>query len=85
MDTAQHYSRNDALDIVFRVDKLPDEQNRQRIESTMQLATGIEHAYFDRFRPHLLIIGYDPARINSSRILVLVEQQQLNAKLIVGV
>lgn len=85
MDIAQHYSRNDALDIVFRIAELPDEQNRQRIEYTMQNATGIEYAYFDRFRQHLLIIGYDPTRINSSRILGIVEQQQLNAKLIVGI
>lgn len=85
MTTAPHYRRNDALDIVLHIDELPDEQNRQRIEFTMQSATGIEHAYFDRFRQHLLIIGYDPARIDSSKILDLVKQQQLNAKLIVGI
>lgn len=85
MGTAQHYRRNDALDIVLHIDELPDEQNRQRVEYTMLSATGIERAYFDKFRQHLLIIGYDPARIDSSRILELVEQQQLNAKLIVGI
>lgn len=85
MNTAQHYRRNDALDIVLHIDELPDEQYRQRVEYTMQNTAGIEHAYFDKFRQHLLIIGYDPARIDSSKILDLVEQQQLNAKLIVGI
>jgi hypothetical protein len=45
-------------------------------------ATGIEYASFDNYRQHLLIIGFDPARTNSSKILALVKQQHLNPELI---
>jgi len=84
MDTTHYHSINDDLDIVVHVDEVLDEQNRQRVEYTMLNTTGIERAYFDNFRKHLLIIGYDPAQINSSKILKLVKQQKLKAQLIVG-
>lgn len=81
MNITQHYGSKAELDIVVRVDELLDEQNRQRVEYFMLKETGIERVHFNNERKHLLVIGYDPAKITSSRILKLVKQQQVNAQL----
>ena len=85
MQTNAHYNSHDEINIVVHVDEELDERHRQRVEHAMQTATGIGQAYFDDFRRHLLIIGYNPARIDSARILALVKQQRLTAELIVGI
>jgi len=72
------------LDIVVHIDELLDEQNRRRIEHAMKSEAGVERAYFNNDRQHLLIVGYDPARTSSQKILKLVRQQRLNAQLIGG-
>jgi len=84
MITRNYYRKNE-IDIVVHVAEDLDDQNRQRVEYTMMKSTGIARAYFDRFRSHLLIVGYNPAQTDSSRILKLVKQQDLNAELIVGI
>lgn len=66
-------------DVVVYVDELLDVQNRLRIEHVMMNASGIKRAYFS---DELLVIGYDPAKTNSSKILNLVKQQQLNVRLV---
>ena len=85
MSITQLNNSNAKLDIVVHVDELLDEQNRQRVEHAMIKATGVERASFNRERHHLLVIGYDPAQINSTKILKLVKKQQLNAQLIGGI
>jgi len=77
MNIAQHYSSKAELDIVVHVDELLDEQNRQRIKYFMLKTTGIERVHFNTEGQHLLVIGYNPAKITSSRILKLVKQQQI--------
>jgi hypothetical protein len=82
MKITPHYSSNGELDIAVHVDELLDEQNRLRVEHAMLKATGVERARFNNERQHLLIIGYDPAQTNSSKILKLVKKQQITAQLI---
>ena len=85
MNITQLNNSHAKLDIVVHVDELLDEQNRQRVEYAMLKATGVERARFNNERHHLLIIGYNPAQTDSSKILKLVKQQQLNAQLIGGI
>jgi hypothetical protein len=85
MQTTQGYSIKGQVDIVIQVDVLLDEQNRHRIEYYLLKVTGIMRVQFDKFRQQLLIIGYDPAQTDSSTILKQINQQRLNARLIVGV
>jgi len=85
MNNTQYSSSPREIDIVVHIAEDLDAQNKHRVEYTMLKATGIEYASFDKYRQHLLIIGYNPARIDSSRILELVKQQQLNPQLIVGI
>ena len=84
MQTTQGYSSKVEVDIVIQVDVLLDEQNRHRIEYYLLKVTGIMRVQFDKFRQQLLIIGFDPAQTDSSTILKHINQQRLNARLIVG-
>jgi len=84
MNNMQHSSKTREIDIVVHINETLDAQNKHRVEYTMLKATGIEYASFDKYRQHLLIIGYDPARTDSSKILELVKRQHLNPQLIVG-
>ena len=84
MQTTQSYSSKGEVDIVIQVDVLLDEQNKHRIEYYLLKITGIMRVKFDKFRQQLLIIGYDPTQTDSSRILKHINQQRLNAQLIVG-
>jgi len=82
MGITRQYSSKNEIDIVVHVAEDMDDQNRQRVEYAMMKATGIVRAYFDRFRCHLLIIGYNPSQTDWSSILNLVRQQDLNGQLI---
>ena len=79
MDSKQINNSNTKLDIVMHVDENLDDQNRLRIEHAMMNTSGINLAYFS---DELLVIGYDPAKTNSSKILKLVEKQRLHARLV---
>lgn len=85
MDITELNNSKAKLDIIVHVDEQLDEQSRKRVEYAMTRATGVKRAYFNDHRQHLLIIGYDPALTNSSRILKHVKKQQLNAQLIGGI
>jgi len=84
MNNTQHSGSNE-IDIVVHIDEDLDAQNKHRVEYTMLKTSGIGYASFDKYRRHLLIIGYNPAQIDSSKILELVKQQHLNPQLIVGI
>ena len=71
--------------IVFHILENLDEQNRQRVQYYLMQASGVEHAHFDKFRQQLLIVEYTPSRTDSSTILDRIAQQQLHARLIVGI
>ena len=85
MNNTQRVSDTREVDIVVHIAEDLDTQNKQRVAYTMLKTTGIGYASFDKYREHLLIIGYDPCRIDSSKILDLVRQQHLNPQLIVGI
>jgi len=85
MNNTQHSCSASEIDIVVHIDEDLDAQSKNHVEYTMLKATGIGYASFDKYRKHLLIIGYDPAQTDSSRILDLVKQQHLNPQLIVGI
>jgi precorrin isomerase len=85
MGTTQDHNNMERVDIVIKVDELLDEKNRYRFECYLLKAAGINRVKFDKFRQQILIIGYDPAQIDSSTILEHIKQQRLNPQLIVGI
>jgi len=84
MNNAQPNRIVTKVDIIVHVDELLDEQNRRRVEHAILKTAGVERAHFNDERQHLLIVGYDPAQTDSSQILRVVKQYQLNAQLIGG-
>lgn len=85
METTRDYCSKGEIDIVVQIDGVLDEQNKHRVEYYLLKAAGILHVQFDKFREQKLIIGYDPAQIDSSTILKHIKQQRLDAQLIVGI
>jgi hypothetical protein len=79
MNFTQMSRSDDQQDVVVYVDELLDEQNRLRLEHAMMNASGVKRAHFSN---DMLVIGYDPAKTNSSKILKLVNKQRLNARLV---
>ena len=76
--------RNNVLNtsVVVHIDELLDEQRRETIECTMEEVEGVGNARFNETRHHLLIVDYDPKRVNSCAILTRVKLQHLHAQLI---
>ena len=85
METTQDYNNMGRVDIAIKVAELLDEQNRYRVEYYLLKAAGINRVQFDKFRQHILVVGYDPAQIDSSTILELIKHQRFDAQLIVGI
>jgi len=84
MENTEHACCSSEIDIVLHINEDLDAQDKQRVEQAMRQASGIGYAAFDRYRRHLLIIGYNPERTDSTKILELVRQQQLHPQLVVG-
>ena len=85
MKISQLKRSNTGTDVVVHVDEDLDEQNRCRIEHDMIRASGIERAQFNNERRHLLIVSYDPALTNSTKILNMVRKHKLHAQLVGGI
>lgn len=85
MTLAKHRCSAKRIGIVFHILENLDEQNRQRVQYDLLQASGVEHAHFDKFRQQLLHVEYKPSQTDSSTILERIMQQQLHARLIVGI
>lgn len=68
--------------VILHIEELLDEQDRQSIESKVQQVEGVIHVHFNETQHQLMIVGYDPNRTNSARILNRVLRQHLHAQLI---
>lgn len=73
------------VDVVVHVDDHLDENHRTHIESVMERAAGVMKARFNEQRHHLMIVAYDPKRINSAAILNYIKGQNVSAQLVGGI
>ena len=73
------------VDVVVHVDEHLDESRRTHIEDVMEREAGIMKARFNNQRHHLMIVAYDPKRINSSAILNYIKGQNVSAQLVGGI
>jgi hypothetical protein len=62
-----------------------DEHHRMHMEEVVERETGVMKARFNDQRHHLMIVAYDPKRINSAMILNHIKQQKVNAQLVGGI
>lgn len=68
--------------VIVHIAEPLDESDKRNIESVVKQVEGVVHARFNHSQHHLMIVGYDPNRTNSARILTRVLGQHLHAQLI---
>lgn len=73
------------VDVIVHIDDHLDENHRTRIEGVIERTTGVMKARFNNQRHHLMIVAYDPKRINSASILNYIKCQNVSAQLVGGI
>ena len=73
------------VDVIVHIDEELGKPDRTHIEEVMEREAGVMKARFNTQRQHLMIVAYDPKRINSAMILNHIKDQKVNAQLIGGI
>jgi len=68
--------------MVVHINELLDHQHRQTVEMLVEQVSGVSDARFNKTRHHLMIVDYDPRRVNSRAILTRVKRQDLHAQIV---
>ncbi|MDH5426469.1 MAG: ATP-binding protein [Gammaproteobacteria bacterium] len=69
-------------DITLHIDENTSHNDREELRDSILSMPGVMAADCHDNQPHLMIIEYDPERINSSEFLAAVKQKGLHAELI---
>ena len=73
------------VDVIVHIDEQLDKHHRTHIEVVVENEAGVMKARFNAQRHHLMIVAYDPKRINSSMVLNYIKHQKVNAQLVGGI
>ena len=82
MATQQIRNGGQKSSVILHIANLLDERDRKHLESVVQQVEGVTHTRFNQSQQHLMIVGYNPNRTNSQKILGRVLRQHLRARLI---
>lgn len=69
-------------DVTIHIDEDTDAEFRERIQDNLRELDGVMAASSHDNRPHLLIVEYDPERVNSRTLLDTVTANGVHAQLI---
>ncbi|MDH5408149.1 MAG: ATP-binding protein [Gammaproteobacteria bacterium] len=69
-------------DVLLHIDENTSKEQRESLRDTILVLDGVMSADYKDDRPHLMIVGYDPDVINSSKFLSAVNSKGLHAELI---
>ena len=69
-------------DVTVHIDQNLDAALRARIEEKVRAVEGVVSFHNPEDRPHLVVIEYNPERVNSSAILEAVKGEGVHAELI---
>lgn len=69
-------------DVTIHIDENTDAETRDRIPDNLRETSGVMAASSHEERPHLVAVEYDPARVNSHRLLDIVTASGVHAQLI---
>jgi len=72
------------VDVIVHIDDRLDSRHRMHMEDIVEREAGVMKARFNAQRHHLMIVAYDPKRINSAMILNNIKHQNVNAQLVGG-
>ncbi len=69
-------------DVTIHIDENTDHATRERIQDTLRELAGVMAASSHDERPHLMVVEYDPERIDSRKLLDTVTASGVHAELI---
>lgn len=69
-------------DVTVHIDENLDAALRARIEEKVRAVEGVVSFHNPEDRPHLVVVEYNPERVNSSAILEAVKGEGVHAELI---
>ena len=73
---------NNMADVTIHIDETIDAEARERIQDELCGMSGVMAASSHEEKPHLVVVEYDPERINSHRLLDTVTASGVHAQLI---
>ena len=72
----------DLADVTIHVDETLDASALSELEDALRERDGVVSVHVDAQRPHLFVLEYNPARVNSQELLKIVALQGLHAELV---
>jgi len=70
------------VEVVIHVDEALNEESRAQLIENLQRHDGVGKACFTDGRKHLILINYDPDKLQTIDVLGFVKQERVNAELI---
>jgi hypothetical protein len=70
------------VDITMHIDQRIQAPQLEDLRDRLLSTNGVMSADYQSNRPHLMIIGYDPGKIDSMEVLRVAEQKGIHAELI---
>lgn len=70
------------VELVVHVDESLNNGQRSHMEETLVATRGISRAHFNKNRPHLMIVEYDPDETSSINVLSEIRREHVHAELI---
>lgn len=72
----------DLADVTIHVDETLDSSGLSKLDSAFRQKDGVVSVHVDEKRPHLFILEYNPAKLNSQELLQVVTTQGMHAELV---
>ncbi len=69
-------------DVTVHIDETLTERSIQALSDEIEHYSAVEHVDYSLKHPHLMVVKYDPTRMDSSAILAAISDQGLHAELI---
>ncbi len=73
---------NNMVDVTVHIDENVDAETRGALADKLLSLNGVMAAASHDDKPHLMVVEYDPERVNSSEILSAVKSNGVHAELI---
>ena len=70
------------VEIVVHVDDVLAQEQQAGLISDLEKHTGVEKAHFTPGRKHLLVVDYNPDKLNAQDVLKFVQREHIGAELV---
>lgn len=70
------------VDVTIHIDETVDESHRPKLVDKVRQQDGVVSVGYHDEKPHLMIVEYNPEKINSKTLLQTIQNEGLHAELI---